>query len=103
MGRLFKRQVRIFVHPWLEPGTAELTTADNLNVPDEAAMLYQHLLLQNQIEGIIDYDPNFLTIRSEDVRAAIRCGGDWENLVGPEVSELIRRRGLFGYARGHLE
>jgi len=96
MGRLFKRQVRIFVHPWLEPDTKRLTTTSNLDVPDEASMLYQHLLQQHQIEGIEDFDPDLLTIRSEDVRSAIRCGSDWEHLVASEVSELIRNRGFFG-------
>ncbi len=99
MGRLFKRQVRIFVHPWLEPDTGTLRTAKNLDIPESAAMLYQHLRARGQIDGIEGYDTDLLSIRSDEVREAIRCGGDWERQVGPEVAELIRRRGFFGCPR----
>jgi len=62
MGHLFKRQICVFVHPWLEPDTGTLRTVENLDVPHEAARLYGHLVEHGRIEGIENYDPEFLSI-----------------------------------------
>jgi hypothetical protein len=96
MGRLFKRQVRIFVHPWLEPDSNALRTVQNLDVPDDAALLYRYLVDRRRIVNIEAYDPELLSIRSDDVRALICTGGDWEHMVQPEAIELIKRGGFFG-------
>lgn len=96
MGRLFKRQVRIFVHPWLDQVTGELNTAENLELPDAVATLYQYLLTQGKISAIEGYNPEYLSIHSDDVRTAIRANGEWQHLVAPRVAELIRRRRFFG-------
>ncbi len=99
MGRLFKRQVNVFVHPWLEPDTDRLHTAETLDLAGPEATLFRYLLDQNRIVGIEDYDPELLSIRSDMVRQAIREGGDWERFLAPRVVELIRERGFFGCRR----
>jgi nicotinic acid mononucleotide adenylyltransferase len=38
-----------------------------------------------------------LDIRTAEVRARIRAGGDWEAAVQPDTAALIKREGLFGY------
>jgi hypothetical protein len=69
---------------------------ENLDVPHEAATLHRHLVERRRIEGIEDYDPELLSVRSEEVREHIRSGGDWESLIDPETIDLIKRNGLFG-------
>jgi hypothetical protein len=99
MGRLFKRHVNVFVHPWLEPDTDRLHTAETLDLSGPEATLFRYLLDQNRIEGIEDYDPELLSIRSGMVRQAIREDSDWERFLAPRVVALIRERGFFGCRR----
>ncbi len=70
--------------------------AETLDVPDPAATLYRYLLDRSQIEGIEDYNPDLLSIRSDEIRAAICAGGNWEHQVMPAVVELITKRRFFG-------
>jgi hypothetical protein len=44
------------------------------------------------------YEPTCLSIQSRDVLERIRaCDPSWEELVPPQVAEMIKSRDLFGY------
>ncbi len=99
-GRLFKKALKLYVYPYLEPADGSITTAGNLIVAPHLRKLYAYLLENRSIEEIAGYQRDFLHIFSKDVLARIR-GADpqWEKMVPSQVAQLIKERGLFGYGR----
>jgi hypothetical protein len=96
LGRLFKHGVKLYAYPRLLPDGSVVTT-DNFQVAPNITHLYSHLLENRFIEGIKDYQPDYLPIRSSDVLALIRKGdASWEKMVPPAVAGIIRERRLFG-------
>jgi hypothetical protein len=96
MGRLFKRNVKLYVYPFLDPATEEVLTAGNLEVPAAIRALYRYLLDRGAIQDLEGYNPEHLTIRSPEVLRRIRADEDWERFVPEDSVEQIRRAGLFG-------
>jgi hypothetical protein len=96
MGRLFKRNVKLYVYPFLDPATDEVLTAGNLEVPAAVRALYGYLLDRGAIQDLQGYDPDLLSIRAPEVLERIRADDDWEQFVPENSVEQIRRTGLFG-------
>ena len=47
-----------------------------------------------------NYNPKYLPIFSRDVLKRIAAGDErWDEMVPPQVAEIIRRRGFFGYKK----
>ena len=100
-GRLFKKDTRVYVYPYLEPGKQELVTAANFAPARELSHLYGYLRERGGIEALEGYDKDLLNIFTPDVLRKIRKDDpDWERGVIPEVAAVIKKRGLFGYKRG---
>lgn len=100
MGRLFARDLRLFVHPARAAAEAPLTTLEGLAVPSSLAHLFAYLRDRGSLVAVDGYDPALLAIQARDVRARIQQGDPtWQTMVAPASAELINRRGLFGAAR----
>src|SRR5262249_52467197 len=100
-GRLFKHDTRLYVYPLKDQRSGELATVENLPVAPELRKLYGHLVERGNILAIDGYDPECLSIFSRDVARRIQAGDPtWETEVPPEISEVIKRRGLFGSRKG---
>jgi len=96
LGRLFKKNVRLYVYPALSPA-GELVTCENFHPPEGMELLYRHLLGTGLIRPIEGYNAANLHIRSPRVLQLIASGDPaWEAMVPPEVVPLIKDRGLFG-------
>ncbi|MEL7220816.1 MAG: TonB-dependent receptor [Bacteroidota bacterium] len=103
-GELFTRNVRIYVYPYMQEGSAELMTAQNLPIPDGLTFLYKHLLDNHQIVDVADFNASILHIFSKDVLVEIREGGSgWENRVPAKIAALIKEKCLFGFPTETLE
>ncbi|MEZ4985976.1 MAG: TonB-dependent receptor [Saprospiraceae bacterium] len=97
-GELFPRNVRIYVYPFMQEGSAELMAADNLPVPEGLKFLYKHLLDNQHIVDVTGFNPDNLHIFSKDILVKIREGASgWEHTVPPKVAALIKEKCLFGY------
>lgn len=97
-GRLFTRDLRIYVYPLLDPATGELTTADNIQVPKHLLNLYEHLVDRARIKSMTEFDRSALHIFSRDVLRRIKDNDDtWEQMVPPEIAEVIKKRRFFGW------
>jgi len=97
LGRLFKKNVKLFVYPFLTT-EGELVTAENFRTPAKLAHLYAHLLENGYIEPMENFHPEYLAIKAPDVLARIREGDqEWERMVSPAVAGIIRERRLFGH------
>lgn len=96
-GRLFTRDLRVYVYPLLEP-SGELTTAENIEMPEELRNLYRHLMERGRVRSLINFHRDFLHIFSRDVLRRIKDNDDtWEEMVPPEIAEVIKKRRFFGW------
>lgn len=97
-GRLFKRSVKVYVYPTLDPASGELLTVEHAEMPPPWQHLRDLLLETHRLEPIRARDTSYLTITSEDVLARIRrADRAWEDMVPPAVAEIIKTERLFGY------
>ena len=97
-GRLFTRDLRLYVYPLLEQSTGQLTTAENIEMPEELRNLYRHLIERGRIRSLNHYDQSVLHIFSRDVLRRIKDQDNtWETMVPPEIAEVIKKRHFFGW------
>ena len=97
-GRLFTRDLRLYVYPLLEQSTGQLTTAENIVMPEELRNLYRHLMERGRIRTLTNYDQSVLHIFSRDVLRRIKDqDNSWEEMVPPEIAEVIKKRRFFGW------
>jgi hypothetical protein len=97
-GRLFKNDLRVYVYPLLEAATSTLITVENLNVAADLRKLFGHLVDRSCIVQLENFDRDLLHIFSRDALKRIKAGDPtWQDMVPPEIADVIRKRGLFGY------
>ncbi|HSB82056.1 MAG TPA: TonB-dependent receptor [Candidatus Methylomirabilis sp.] len=96
MGRLFKRSVKMYVYPALDPATGRVFSVERAPVPAPWHHLRDLLLEIKRLEPIRNYNESYLSIHTPDVLARIEHGDpSWEGMVPPAVASLIKRKGLF--------
>ncbi|MCC6764040.1 MAG: TonB-dependent receptor [Deltaproteobacteria bacterium] len=97
-GRLFRRNVRMYVYPALDPTTGGVITAETVELPAESRPLHAFLRQRRSFEAIRGYNPDFLRIIADDVLARLQKGDpSWEASVPAGVAAAIKREGLFGW------
>jgi hypothetical protein len=97
-GQLFQKNLTVYVYPWLDPATQKLNTVANLEVAPELRKLYGYLVDRGSIVQLENYDPHILHIFTPDVLRRIKQDDPtWEDMVPPEIAEVIKRRGFFDY------
>lgn len=98
LGRLFKKNVRLYAYPRLA-SDGKIITADNFRVDPRHSHLYAYLRENDFIVPITDFREEILGIKSPEVLTMIRAGNpEWEKCVPPEVAKIIRERKLLGCA-----
>jgi hypothetical protein len=98
LGRMFKSGLKLYVYPMIHEKTGELVTATRLAVAPNLQSLYRYLIDNEYIQEITDYQPDYLRIHPPDALAKLQSGDPaWEQMVPPEVAEIIKSRGFFGY------
>lgn len=99
-GRLFTKDLRIYVYPLLEERTARLITTENIEIPEGLRSLYRHLMERGRIRQLENFDRSVLHIFSRDVLRRIKDRDDtWVDMVPQEIAEVIKERSFFGYRR----
>lgn len=97
-GKLFNRDLKVFLYPYQPESNQPLLNSKNLKVHPRLKPLYQYLLYNRRILDIENYDPEILQIFSPDVLEMIKNHEDgWEDLIPKEVDRIIKEKGLFGY------
>jgi hypothetical protein len=96
-GRLFRRAVKMYAYPFLDPATGQVVTVDTLQVVEVWRHLRDFLLESGHLVPIKRYDERLLTIFTKDVLARIQSGdATWEEMVPPAVASTIKAKRLFG-------
>jgi hypothetical protein len=97
-GRLFTKDLRIYVYPLKDPVTGQLTTVGSLRMPGELHSLYTYLVERGRIKQLDNFDPSVLHIFSRDVLKRIKAeDASWETMVPTEIASVIKERRFFGY------
>src|SRR5436190_2136512 len=98
LGRMFKHGLKLYVYPIIEEKTGKLITATKIQVAPNLRSLFQYLIDNRHIEEIADYQKDFLRIFPPAVLAKLKAGDkSWEEMVPPEVVQIIKEREFFGY------
>src|SRR6201993_570996 len=99
-GRLLKNDLKIYVYPLQRSTNDELETIQTLKVKPDLQPLYDYLVRRGSFVQLDNYNPKYLPIFSRDVLKRIAEGDEtWDQMVPPQVAEIIRRRGFFGYKK----
>ena len=103
-GRLFKNELKVFVYPLRPHETAQMTTVENLEVAPELRKLYGYLAERGSFMQLDNFQPEYLSIFSRDVLKRIAAQDEtWAAMVPPQVVELIKKRGFFGYSKAKAD
>ena len=97
-GKLFTKDLRIYVYPLKDPATGELHTVQNVRMPGALHSLYCHLVERGRIKQLDNFDESVLHIFSRDVLRRIKDNdASWEAMVPAEIAQVIKDRHYFGY------
>ena len=98
LGRMFKHGLKLYVYPMIDEKTGKVVTANQTEVAPNLRSLFQYLIDNRYIEEIADYQKDFLRIYPAAVLAKLKSGDkSWEEMVPPEVAQIIKEREFFGY------
>jgi hypothetical protein len=97
-GKLFTKDLRIYVYPLRDAATGQLATVQNLKMPGALHSLYCHLVERGRIKQLDNFDESVLHIFSRDVLRRIKDNdASWEAMVPAEIAQVIKDRHYFGY------
>jgi hypothetical protein len=97
-GKLFTKDLRLYVYPLRDHATGTLRNVENAEIPPTQHHLFRHLVERGRIKQLDNFDESVLHIFSRDVLKRIKENdAAWEHMVPPEVAEMVKRRQLFGY------
>ena len=98
LGRMFKHGLKLYVYPMMDETTGAILSATQVHVAPNLRALFQYLIDNRYIEEITDYRKDFLCIYPATVLAKLKAGDkSWEEMVPPEVAQIIKEREFFGY------
>src|SRR5213083_95061 len=98
LGRMFKGALKLYVYPMIDERSDKIITASQIEVAPNLKALFQFIMDNNFITEITDYHPEYLKIFPPDALAKLQTGDSgWEKMVPPEVTQIIKERGFFGY------
>jgi hypothetical protein len=99
-GKLFFKDLKVYVYPMLDPNTGEYTNSKNLKVHPRMKELYKFFKYNGKVVDIEDFDKDHLNIFSRTVLRMIKNNENgWEKLLPEGVSEIIKQKELFGYSK----
>ncbi|MCA4776011.1 TonB-dependent receptor [Empedobacter stercoris] len=97
-GKLFKKNVKVYLYPYLDKQKDILLTSKNLQVSDNVHELYKYFLYNGRIQDILNYNRGYLDSYSRRILEKIaNAEQDWENECPEGVADMIKDRGMFGY------
>jgi hypothetical protein len=98
-GKLFFKDLKVYLYPMKNPETGEYTTSENLKVHPRMKELYKFFKYNGKVVDIVDYNPEVLNIFSRQVLSMIENGEEgWGEMLPKGVSEIIKDKKLFGYS-----
>jgi len=95
-GRLFTKNLKVYVYPALAINKEELRTSRNMNLSSDIKHIYNFLVENRKIIDIKNIKKEWLNIYSHEVLRKISSGDDsWEKMVPKYVANKIKSKNLF--------
>lgn len=99
-GKLFFKDLKVYLYPLKDQETGEILTSENLKVHPRMKELYKFFKYNGKVVDIDDYDPAILDIYSREVLKMIaECRPGWEEMLPEKTTEMIKELNLFSYQR----
>jgi len=99
-GKLFHRDLKVYMYPYRDEETGEFINSDNLKVHPRMKELYKYFKHNGKLIDIKDFNPDIMRIFSRTVLKMIANGEEgWEDMLPEGISETIKNNRLFAYSR----
>jgi len=99
-GKLFYRDLKVYMYPYKEKDTGAFITSENLKVHPRMKELYKFFKHNGKLVDIKDFDPEILHIFSRKVLKMISHNEEgWEEMLPVGISDIIKKDRLFGYSK----
>jgi len=99
-GKLFFKDLKVYLYPLKNHETGEYITSENLKVHPRMKELYKFFKYNGKMLDVKDFDPEIMDILSRTVFEMIANGEEgWEEMLPKGISEIIKEHRLFGYSR----
>ena len=99
-GKMFYRDLKVYMYPYREKETGDYITSDNLKVHPRMKELYKFFKHNGKLVDIKNFDPEILHIFSRRVLKMITEGeSGWEEMLPQGIAEIIKKDRLFGYSK----
>lgn len=103
-GKLFFKDLKVYLYPLKDQQTNEIKTSENLRVHPRMKELYKFFKYNGKVVDIKDYNPDILDVFSKTVVDMIANGErGWEKMLPEGIPEVIKDKRLFGYSRSKFE
>jgi hypothetical protein len=103
-GKLFHRDLKVYMYPYHDKETDELINSENLKVHPRVKELYKFFKNNGKLVNINNFDQEILDIFSRTVLKMIVDGADgWEEMLPEGIPDIIKQKRLFGYSRSRVK
>ncbi len=95
-GKLFFKNVQVYLYPMKDPNTGEIINSDSLMVSEQMKDLYKFFKRNNKLTDIEDYEEANLSIYSREVLQMITNDVQgWEIMLPEGIADIIKKNQLF--------
>jgi len=99
-GKLFFKNLKIFLYPMKDPEDGKILNSNNLQVDSRMKNLYKFFKYNGKLIDIFSFNEDLLDIYSVKVLAMIENSDKgWEKMLPEAVTKLIKEKQLFGYKK----
>ncbi len=103
-GKLFFKDLKVYLYPLKDPETGEIITSENLKVHPRMKELFKFFKYNGKVVDIEKYNPNILDVFSREILQMINEGKTgWENMLPERTASMIKEQNLFEYKEPKLE
>ena len=103
-GKLFYRDLKVYMYPYLDADSGEFINSENLKVHPRMKELYKFFKKNGRLVNIDDFDKGILDIFSRTVLKMILNGENgWEEMLPKGIADIIKQKRLFGYSRSRIK
>lgn len=102
-GKLFFKDLKVYLYPMMDKDSGELLTSENLKVHPRMKELYKFFKYNGKVIDVKDFDPDVLAIFSREILHLIAEGrAGWKDMLPEGIADLIKDYRLFGFTRKPL-
>ncbi|WP_299063312.1 TonB-dependent receptor [uncultured Polaribacter sp.] len=103
-GKLFNRDLKVYIYPSHDKKTDEYITTENLKVHPRMKELFKFFRDNGKLVNINDFNKEVLDIFSRTVLKMIIDGKEgWEDMLPEGIAKTIKQKRLFGYSRSRIK